>query len=254
MIRQSIVQTLKTTTFTVPVRRTISTTAIRMAEGDAGAPRSGGAAQGYVVSLQYAHQWPFSCNLSLPLLAICLGCSWQIVIRKELHSIESRALCLCVYADFCFSFRDAFTKREQASEDYYMRQKEIEKLEAMRKRIAEHQKHLEEMDKTMYVPTPLLPYISFFTGIRKSLIVSSPSWRASAAACTMIQEAVLGPAANFESPEARRSIPTRTRLAVRTKRGLEKWASHVTFLESGMKLCLRLFCPLSYPLCQTVYR
>ena len=44
---------------------------------------------------------------------------------------------------------DAFTKREQASEDYYMRQKEVEKLEAMRAKIAGHQKHLDELDKTM---------------------------------------------------------------------------------------------------------
>ena len=60
--------------------------------------------------------------------------------------------------------RDAFTKREQASEDYYMRQKEIEKLEAMRKKIAGHQKHLEELDKTMYSNllfnlTPLAAYL-----------------------------------------------------------------------------------------------
>jgi hypothetical protein len=51
-----------------------------MAEGDAGAPRSGGAAQG-----------------------------------------------------------DAFTKREQASEDYYVRQQERQKLEALKKKIADQE-------------------------------------------------------------------------------------------------------------------
>ena len=54
-----------------------------MAEGDAGAPRSGGAAQG-----------------------------------------------------------DAFTKREQASEDYYMRQQEKSKLEALKKKIADNEAQL----------------------------------------------------------------------------------------------------------------
>ena len=32
---------------------------------------------------------------------------------------------------------DAFTKREQASEDYYVRQQEKEKLQALRQKIAE---------------------------------------------------------------------------------------------------------------------
>jgi ATPase inhibitor, mitochondrial len=57
--------------------RTFSLAARRMAEGDSGAPRSGGAAQG-----------------------------------------------------------DAFTKREQANEDYNIRVREKEKLEALKKKIA----------------------------------------------------------------------------------------------------------------------
>ena len=75
--------------------RTISTTAIRMAEGDTGAPRSGGSAQS-----------------------------------------------------------DAWTKRETASEDYYVRQQEKQKLEALRQKIAEKEadiakdrKEAEEMMK-----------------------------------------------------------------------------------------------------------
>lgn len=46
---------------------------------------------------------------------------------------------------------DAFTKREQASEDYFVRQKEMEKLQALKDKIAGHQKHLEDLDKHVYV-------------------------------------------------------------------------------------------------------
>lgn len=63
--------------------RTFSVASRRMAEGDTGAPRSGGAAQG-----------------------------------------------------------DAFTKREQASEDYYVKQQEKQKLEALRKKIADKEADL----------------------------------------------------------------------------------------------------------------
>lgn len=72
--------------------RTFSLAARRMAEGDTGAPRSGGAAQG-----------------------------------------------------------DAFTKREQASEDYYVREQEKQKLEALKKKIADQEaqtaKDREEVEK-----------------------------------------------------------------------------------------------------------
>ncbi|MCJ1453828.1 hypothetical protein MMC28_004177 [Mycoblastus sanguinarius] len=94
MYRQSLVQSLKpglrSTIF--PTSRTITSTAIRMAEGDTGAPKTGGAAQG-----------------------------------------------------------DAFSKREQADENYYVRQKEMEKLQGLKQKIAEHQKHLEDLDKNVYV-------------------------------------------------------------------------------------------------------
>jgi ATPase inhibitor, mitochondrial len=75
--------------------RTFTMSALRAAEGDTGAPRSGGQAQS-----------------------------------------------------------DAFTKREQASEDYYVRQQEKEKLEALRKKIADQEesiakdrKEVEELSK-----------------------------------------------------------------------------------------------------------
>ncbi|KAI4106001.1 MAG: hypothetical protein L6R37_002462 [Teloschistes peruensis] len=42
---------------------------------------------------------------------------------------------------------DAFSKREQAGEDFYVREKELEKLQALKQKIAEHKKHLEELDK-----------------------------------------------------------------------------------------------------------
>ncbi|KAL8713195.1 MAG: hypothetical protein Q9220_002716 [cf. Caloplaca sp. 1 TL-2023] len=42
---------------------------------------------------------------------------------------------------------DAFSKREKAGEDLYVRQKEMEKLQALQQKIAEHKKHLEELDK-----------------------------------------------------------------------------------------------------------
>lgn len=48
-------------------------------------------------------------------------------------------------------YSDAFTKREQADENYYVRQKEMEKLQALKQKIAEHQKQLDEMDKHVYV-------------------------------------------------------------------------------------------------------
>ena len=48
-------------------------------------------------------------------------------------------------------YRDAFSKREQADENLYVRQKEQEKLQELKKKIADHQKHLEELDKHVYV-------------------------------------------------------------------------------------------------------
>ena len=64
--------------------------------------------------------------------------------------------------------RDAFNKREQADENYYVRKKEMEKyilselaesaftncdcrLAALKEKIAEHQKHLNELDQQVYV-------------------------------------------------------------------------------------------------------
>lgn len=70
----------RTTTTSI---RSFSLAARRMAEGDAGSPRSGGAAQS-----------------------------------------------------------DAFTKREKANEDYYVKEEEKKKLEALRKKIADQEQQL----------------------------------------------------------------------------------------------------------------
>lgn len=46
---------------------------------------------------------------------------------------------------------DAFSKREQADENLYVRQKEQEKLQQLKRKIEDHQKHLAELDKSVYV-------------------------------------------------------------------------------------------------------
>ncbi|TKA83724.1 hypothetical protein B0A55_00278 [Friedmanniomyces simplex] len=83
----SLTRTLIARPFSLTARTTttrpFSLAARRMAEGDAGAPRSGGSAQG-----------------------------------------------------------DAFTKREQASEDYYVRQQEKDKLAKLKQKIADQEAQL----------------------------------------------------------------------------------------------------------------
>ncbi|CAF9913222.1 MAG: hypothetical protein HETSPECPRED_001363 [Heterodermia speciosa] len=93
MIRQTLVQAIKPA-LRAPLLtcRTLSTSSTRLAEGDTGAPKSGGSAQG-----------------------------------------------------------DAFSKREQADENLYMRQKEQEKLQALKEKIKEHKKHLEELEKNVEI-------------------------------------------------------------------------------------------------------
>jgi len=68
-------------------QRAFAITTVKMAEGDVGAPKSGGVAQG-----------------------------------------------------------DAFNKREQADENYYVKQREREKLASLKDKIAEQQKHLKELE------------------------------------------------------------------------------------------------------------
>lgn len=55
---------------------------------------------------------------------------------------------MLIYFD---AFSDAFSKREQADENLYVRQKEQEKLRELKAKIEEHQKHLAQLDKNVYV-------------------------------------------------------------------------------------------------------
>ncbi|KAI9892937.1 MAG: hypothetical protein M1814_000821 [Vezdaea aestivalis] len=45
---------------------------------------------------------------------------------------------------------DAFTKREKASEDLYVREQEKAKLLEVRKKLAESQKHVQEIEEHLY--------------------------------------------------------------------------------------------------------
>ncbi|MCJ1257567.1 hypothetical protein MMC24_005393 [Lignoscripta atroalba] len=42
---------------------------------------------------------------------------------------------------------DSFSKREKANEDYYVKQKEKEKLMALKEKLSQQRKHLDELDK-----------------------------------------------------------------------------------------------------------
>ena len=56
-----------------------------------------------------------------------------------------------VLINFDDDSRDAFSKREQADENLYVRQKEQEKLLELKKKISDHKKHLDELDQHVYV-------------------------------------------------------------------------------------------------------
>lgn len=53
-----------------------------------------------------------------------------------------------------FKPSDAFQKREKANEDWAIRQREKEKLLALKAKVAEQQAHLKELADHMYVPRP----------------------------------------------------------------------------------------------------
>ncbi|MCJ1362312.1 hypothetical protein MMC16_001415 [Acarospora aff. strigata] len=42
---------------------------------------------------------------------------------------------------------DAFSKREKANEDYYVKQKEREKLMLLREKLKQQRQHLDELEK-----------------------------------------------------------------------------------------------------------
>ena len=62
-----------------------------------------------------------------------------------------RTTILCISTDLSRWYRDAFSKREQADENLYVRQKEQEKLQQLKQKIADHKKHLDALDKDVYV-------------------------------------------------------------------------------------------------------
>ncbi|MCJ1483553.1 hypothetical protein MMC06_003721 [Schaereria dolodes] len=89
MIRQAVFASSKLSLPSAAIRhRTFFISATRMAEGDTGGVRSGGAASS-----------------------------------------------------------DSFSKREKANEDYYVKQKEQEKLVALKAKLQEQRKHIDELDK-----------------------------------------------------------------------------------------------------------
>lgn len=54
----------------------------------------------------------------------------------------------------CPTHRDSFQKRERASEEWAIRQREKEKLIELRKKLAEQQQHLERLSQHMYGQPP----------------------------------------------------------------------------------------------------
>lgn len=92
----SLIRQLPRLTSTRVSTRAISTTVARMADGDAGSPRSGGTASG-----------------------------------------------------------DAFTRREQASEDFYVKQQEKDKLSKLKQKIADQEAQLaKDRDEVEALQTP----------------------------------------------------------------------------------------------------
>ena len=70
---------------------------------------------------------------------------------------------------------DAFQRREQASENYAIRQREKEKLLELKQKLAEQQQHLDRLSKHMYVPVSVSPvYIPLLTLL---LVTKSPRIR-----------------------------------------------------------------------------
>jgi DNA-binding PucR family transcriptional regulator len=64
----------------------------------------------------------------------------EVQLVSQLHFSNSRV------------FSDAFQRREKASEDYAIRQREKEKLIELKKKLQEQQQHLDRLSKHMYDP------------------------------------------------------------------------------------------------------
>jgi len=108
--------------------RTFTTTQRIMAEGDLGATRASG------------YEWillPHSHHPSLARMSHWDGKLDGGVRGKDGH------------ANWRVYRGDAFTKREKANEDYTVRQREKEKLLELKKKLAEQQQHLKQLEDHM---------------------------------------------------------------------------------------------------------
>ncbi|KAE8314164.1 hypothetical protein BDV41DRAFT_576006 [Aspergillus transmontanensis] len=126
MLRQSIRPL--TTANRALVSRSFSALAPKMAAGDTGAPRPGGAQHAYVA-------------LYLP----------PVVLSRRKRSSSDRRMMTSSLMDGTMALThassDQFVKREAAQENLYIHEKEREKLLALRNKVKEQRKHLDELDK-----------------------------------------------------------------------------------------------------------
>lgn len=68
--------------------------------------------------------------------------------KRRLHIYEDQSRALINVLTLS---SDAFQKREKANEDYTIRQREKEKLLALKAKLAEQQAHLKQLSDHMYV-------------------------------------------------------------------------------------------------------
>ncbi|KAF5857047.1 hypothetical protein ETB97_006401 [Aspergillus alliaceus] len=126
MLRQSIRPL--TTANRALISRSFSALAPKMAEGDTGAPRPGGSAQAYVDLVLLSRFKPVE-EAHVRLL------NDDIIVNGLAEQLTN------VLAS------DQFTKREAAQENFYIHEKEREKLLALRRKVQEQRKHLDELDQ-----------------------------------------------------------------------------------------------------------
>ncbi|KAK2790336.1 hypothetical protein FQN52_005604 [Onygenales sp. PD_12] len=118
MLRQSARPLLRATQ--LPLNRSFSVAARRMGEGDTGAPRATGAMKTGTLLVQSVCKkdeiWPSNC----------------LSVQPKLTYMNPT--------------RDSWTKKEAAQESMYIRQKELEKLKDLKKKLEAQRKHLNELD------------------------------------------------------------------------------------------------------------
>jgi hypothetical protein len=63
-------------------------------------------------------------------------------------------------------YRDAFSKREKASEDYAVKMREKEKLLELKKKLAEQHEHLKKLEEHMLdLPTSFIYLVRWIEGL-----------------------------------------------------------------------------------------